>query len=169
MDNKLLVLGLIIMALQIVAITTVHWSKTDVSVGDDGLEMGLWKACAKNNSPTGAVKKCLDLPPNNDPAFPKDILKYIRALSVAGVVLVFCGLACAIVMNGQHPNCVIACLALGGLLSISASILWGARMLNIKDQSDTHETLKTTPCISWYLNLAGGVLAVGMAGYLHWH
>lgn len=163
-------LCVLILVLQVSAILTNHWSMKKVSNGSQiagesvKAEMGLWKVCMEVSGPI-SDKQCIDMLPNNDPAFPKNSLYACRALSIIGAVLILCALGCLTMAKGQHKKCMLACLAVGGLMSVLASIVWSAELLNIKKADNT--TLKTKPCISWYANLFGGLIALCMAGYLY--
>ena len=112
-------LVLVTLVLQVLAVSTEHWSK-----GKKGMKthMGLWEKCVD--------KSCVHTPVDGDTAFPKNSLYAVRALAVAGAVLVLFSLVCSTVST-SYKRCQLWCLVGGGVLSLVACVVWSAKMMKM--------------------------------------
>lgn len=62
----------------------------------------------------------------------------------------------------------LVCLLARGLCSVIASIVWAMEMLKIKP-IDSSQSFEFNLGYSWYLNLAGGITALGAAIYYYFY
>jgi hypothetical protein len=178
MSNKqemLYGLCMVAMALQLTAICTEHWSVKSASglpSGDSAdLAMGLWKLCGEASGKvmniSGDVDACAHLPLDGVKTFPKNSLYAARAFALVGVIMVFSALMCMMYMKG-YKRCQLVSLLAGGAASIIASIVWAAELLKVKFDDSQQGTIKFSPGYSFYLNLAGGLVALMAAVYYYY-
>jgi len=179
MDKKMLLPGLCVvaLALQISAISTEMWSKgtvpasSTVATAKVETNLGLWKLCGKlmiSGKPT--EKDCFHLPQGDNKKFPKNSLYAVRAFAVTGAVLIFVALGCMLMQRHKGKEmrkCTLACLIAGGISSLIANVIWATELLHIKGGSGVVTEIKTKPNVSFYLNLVGGLVALG-ASALCW-
>lgn len=150
-------LGVLAVITQLLSILTSDWSVLSTPGSGDTVKMvismGLWKKC---NSITNS---CVSLPPSGDNKFPKNSLMAVRALTIMGMVAVLVGVICDYMPNCEKHRALA--FAIGGLLSVVGSIVWLAEFTNIGGT-------KYQPGYSFYLNLIGGLSALGAGAYLHY-
>jgi hypothetical protein len=180
-------MGLIILALQVTAISSPQWSRhqdadkmKSLNLSKFEMDLGLWKSCATAAGDLSKVFSqdvvkgkaevdvCLHLPPDDNKIFdkfPKNSLEAVRAFALMGPLFVFLGLMCMMYMK-NWKRCPMVFLLLGGLFSLVANIIWVAefRKLNVGSVSD----VKFNPGYSFYLNMAGGVLGLLGAAYYYY-
>lgn len=152
MNNKDMCVGLFSVAalgLQITSVSTDFWTVSD------NLNWGLWKMCAKG-------MKCAHLPPPNDSKFPANSLRAAQAFALLGPILVALAVLC-MWLYPERKDCQCALLALGGVASLIAMIIWLVDLLKISGSTGPMSQ-KGTPGYSFYLNLAGGVSALIASG-----
>ena len=157
----LLLLGVVALGLNVTAVATEEWSVLSHSGGGKST-VGLWKACDKGM--TGGANTCVDMPNNNDPNkthFKKIALDVCRAFAIISLLLILIGLW--LVVTGHKHACLF--LLGGGLSSLIAMGVWAGEML--KPYNNWGNKKAMSPGYSFYLNLAGGVLAV-IAGLACW-
>ena len=166
MSNKSTIvysMGLVAIVLELVAIIQPNWMKQSSSgVAAYETNVGLWKTCGKG----GGIDMCENIPIGQNKNFPKHSLEACRILAVLGIVLSFLGLLCVCLCRPENKGVQMSLLILGGLCSIIASIVWSSELLKIKNEQG--ETNNFKPDYSLYLNLVGGVLSLGMAGYIQY-
>lgn len=177
MSNKqemLYGLCMVALALQLTAVCTDHWSVKNIKMSDADagadINMGLWKGCgegwAKYQGISGDSDVCLHLPIEGMKTFPKNALQAARVFAIMGIVLVFVALVCMMYMK-NYKKCQLMCLLAGGLSSLIAMAIWSSEMLKIKI-GDNSKSVKFNPGYSFYLNLVGGLAAMGAAAYYYY-
>jgi len=159
---------LVVLGLQIAAISTNHWSKASNVLTYQGVSVditwGLWKLCADAPIPKLVeIDMCVDLPHNSE-LFKKNSLSAVRALSIAGAVLVFMGMMCYWWNPLLLSNCKCLLVLLGSLLIIVGAVVWGAELLKIVPPAslagDNAAPLKGKPCASYWLSMSAGILGL---------
>lgn len=174
MSNKqemLYGLCMIVLALQVTAISTDHWSVKTINTGVKDVNIdgtfGLWKGCGelwgKSQGISGDIDVCLHLPVEGMKSFPKNALYAARAFSIMGAIFIFAALVCMMYMKG-YKRCQMVCLFVGGVSSLIAMAIWSAELLKVK-VSDGASPIKFNPGYSFYLNLAGGIMGLMAAAY----
>lgn len=155
------------MALELVSIIQPNWGKTSMNMQGISAKanLGLWKKCLTESGAGQKASKCQHIPTGDNKNFPKHSLVACRVLSIMGVVLVFLAMVCMTFCK-MHKKLQMGLLALGGVSSIVATIVWSAELLNYKDSDGKKVDLKPDYCL--FLNAVGGVLALMASGYLKW-
>jgi hypothetical protein len=182
-------MGLIILALQVTAISSPQWSmckdeqkKKDLNLTKLENDVGLWKSCLVATGDIGNLNKtlkgkaeldtCIHLPPDDNTIydkFPKNSLEAVRAFALMGPLFIFLGLMCMMYMKAWK-RCPMVFLLLGGLFSLIANIIWFAefRKLNIALDNKPSIEAKYSVGYSFYLNMAGGIFGLLAAAYYYY-
>jgi len=149
----------LVLALQVVSMVTVHWS---VKTGNgQQMQVGLWKWCldTQNGSPS-----CTDLPPSDMSNFPKNSLYAVRALVALSAVLVVSAIVCLSMGKGK---CLPMLLGVAGISSLAANVVWAKEMMKFTFYTGNPNVptieVKTRPCYSFWLNMLAGLGAIGLA------
>ena len=169
MKNKQLfmtILMVVIIALQVVAISTNDWSIASYnSASAVAMKLkanwGLWKECSGGVIGKVSGGSCSHLPPQGSSPFPKNSLEAARAFAVLGPCLVAIAMLGSYVYPMKQKNICMLLLA-GAISSIIAMVIWSAELLKLKSglPSPAPSTIAGSPGYSFYLNLSAGVLGL---------
>ena len=174
--NTVYVLSAVALALQVSAISTKKWSVLNLKDEDlvanlvdqlppdvnSEMTLGLWQACGNIwgtvDDLSGNVCACLDLPVDRWSEFPARSLNTSRVFSILGALLVLTGM----VLSGSCQKWAGACLLLGGLCSLLATLVWYNNLTELQLSLDdvNKVTLKMELGYSYFLNLLGSLLAL---------
>ena len=122
--------------------------------------MGLWKMCDSGLVNGASAKVCKDMPNKEDPNkkhFKAIALDVSRGFAILAALLILIGMW--LVWVGHRNACML--LLGGGLASLVAMAVWAAEMLKpYNNWKQMGGGKAMAPGYSFYLNLAGGVLAM---------
>lgn len=154
LSNKkylLTLLALVTIVLQVVAISTEYWAtykSPGMVVTRVEEHWGLWKQCIT----VSGNEVCRHTPPSDDKKFKKNSLEATRAFAIMGPLFVSMSVL-SMYMRPSAKKWHCALMLLGAVCSLVAMTIFAAELLKL-DES------KGTPGYSFYLNLAGGVMAL---------
>lgn len=144
-------LALVALLLQLLAVSTNHWSVRSQQAPAGGISldiyMGLWKICTDAGDDRADMIGCKYLPPD-DPQFPAKSLHTVRMLSLIALLLTLCG-----VVSKRR-----LCLVAGGICSLLACLVWYNNLMQIRVMGPLE--MKFDIGYSLLLNFIGGVMAL---------
>lgn len=173
------VLAVIALMLQLTSVSTDYWSDKRAKSRNIHIDahLGLWKSCVTlrgqdNSNNRIELDLCEHIPPEQPTVFnefPKNTLYAARAFSLIGLLLIFGSLLCMMSRNenrkGKHSHyCEMLMLVVGGLCTLLAAGIWASEMFRIKvtaPSDNSQHTVKLSPGYSFYVNILGGLSAVG--------